>query len=349
VQKPFEFNGLEVAPGTRITTDLVLPRLNSRTHLAMPVHIIHGKNEGPRLFVSSAVHGDEINGIEITQRLLESKILRKLSGTLLVVPVVNVYGVIHQSRYLPDRRDLNRSFPGSEKGSLAARVAQLFTQQVIARCTHGIDLHTGAIHRTNLPQIRANLDDAETARLARKFRAPVILNSAVREGSLRATAADMGIPTLVYEAGEALRYDEVGIRAGVEGILGVMRALDMLPPRKKSPRRIKIEPFEAYASLWLRAPESGVLRHPVKPGTRVKKGAPLGQISDPYNSSVSVPLTSPCNGVIIGSTQIPLVHEGEALFLIARFKDDLGDVVDNLDVFEQRHQDPDLPEENNIL
>jgi uncharacterized protein len=347
MQKPFEFNGLDVAPGTRITTDLALPRLNSRTHLAMPVHIIHGKKEGPRLFISSAVHGDEINGIEITQRLLESKALRKLSGTLLVVPVVNVYGVIHQSRYLPDRRDLNRNFPGSEKGSLAARVAMLFTQQVIARCTHGIDLHTGAIHRTNLPQIRANLDDAETTRMARSFRAPVILNSALREGSLRATAADMGIPTLVYEAGEALRYDEVGIRAGVEGILGVMRELEMLPRRKAS-KRTKIEPFEAYASLWLRAPESGVLRYPVTLGTRVKKGESLGQISDPYNSSVSVPLVSPYKGVVIGSTQIPLVYEGEALFHIARFNDDLDDVVDNLDVFEQRHQDEEFLEENNI-
>lgn len=343
MQKPFLFNGLEVAPGSRITTDLSLPRLNSRTHLSMPIHIIHGKQEGPRLFVSSAVHGDEINGIEITQRLLEHKSLRQLQGTLLVIPVVNVYGVIHQSRYLPDRRDLNRSFPGSEKGSLAGRVAHLFTQKVIKRCTHGIDLHTGAIHRTNLPQIRANLDDKETARMARSFRAPVLLNSAVREGSLRATAAEAGIPILVYEAGEALRYDEVGIRAGLEGVLGVMRELDMLRKRKPS-RRKKIEPFEAYGSLWLRAPESGVLRYPVSLGTRVKKGEVLGQISDPYNNAVSVPLISPCNGVIIGSTQIPLVHEGEALFHVARFNDDLGDVVDNLDVFEQRHQDEEFYE-----
>lgn len=344
MQQAFEFNGLEIAPGKRVTTDLALPRLNSRTHLAMPVHIIHGKNPGPRLFISSAVHGDEINGIEITQRLLEAKALRQLSGTLLVIPVVNVYGVIHQSRYLPDRRDLNRSFPGSEKGSLAGRVAHLFTHQVIARCTHGIDLHTGAIHRTNLPQIRANLDDAETARLARSFRAPVLLNSAEREGSLRATAAELGIPILVYEAGEALRYDEVGIRAGVEGILGVMRELEMLP-RRKTRRRIKIEPFEAYASVWIRAAESGVLRYPVSLGTRVKKGDSLGLISDPYNSSVSVPLLAPCKGVIIGATQIPLVHEGEALFHIARFTDDLSDVLDNLDVFEQRHQDEEFFEE----
>ncbi len=342
MQKPFVFNGQTIAPGTSVTTDLVLPRLNSRTHLAMPVHIIHGKKEGPRLFVSSAVHGDEINGIEITQRLLEHKSLRNINGTLLVVPVVNVYGVIHQSRYLPDRRDLNRSFPGSVTGSLAARVAHLFINQVIAHCTHGIDLHTGAIHRTNLPQIRANLDDDETAALANSFGAPVLLNSPMRDGSLRASAAEMGITTLLYEAGEALRYDEFSIRAGLEGILNVMRELDML--RKRKHPRKKIEPFVARSSAWVRAPESGVLRFPASLGKRVSKGEILGQISDPY-SHESVPLISPYRGVIIGATQIPLVHEGEALFHIARFNDDLSTVIDSLEEFELSHTDDELADE----
>jgi predicted deacylase len=342
MQQPFVFNGQSIAPGTRVTTDLILPRLNSRTHLAMPVHVIHGKKAGPRMFVSSAVHGDEINGIEITQRLLEHKSLRYLQGTLLVVPVVNVYGVIHQSRYLPDRRDLNRSFPGSETGSLAARVAHIFINQVIAHCSHGIDLHTGAIHRTNLPQIRANLDDEETAILARSFGAPVLLNSPMREGSLRASAAEMGIRILLYEAGEALRYDEFGIRAGLEGILNVMRELDML--RKRKLPRKGIEPFVARSSSWIRAPESGVLRYPVKLGARVSKGDILGQISDPY-SQESAPLVAPYRGVVIGSTQIPLVHEGEALFHIARFNDDLDDVVDTLEEFELSHQDEELYED----
>jgi predicted deacylase len=339
MQQPFVFNGQSIAPGTRVTIDLVLPRLNSRTHLAMPVHVIHGKKAGPRMFVSSAVHGDEINGIEITQRLLEHKSLRNLQGTLLVVPVVNVYGVIHQSRYLPDRRDLNRSFPGSDTGSLAARVAHILINQVIAHCSHGIDLHTGAIHRTNLPQIRANLDDEDTAILARSFGAPVLLNSPMREGSLRASAAEMGIRILLYEAGEALRYDEFGIRAGLEGILNVMRELDML--RKRKLPRKSIEPFVAHSSSWIRAPESGVLRYPVKLGARVSKGDILGQISDPY-SHESAPLVAPFGGVVIGSTQIPLVHEGEALFHVARFNDDLDDVVETLEEFELSHQDEEL-------
>lgn len=334
MQPPFEFNGQLIQPGSRATIDLALPRLNSRTDLSMPVHIVHGRQPGPRLFVSAAVHGDELNGIEITQRLLEHKTLRYLRGTLLVVPVVNVYGVIHQSRYLPDRRDLNRSFPGSDKGSLAARVANLFVTQVISRCTHGIDLHTGAIHRTNLPQIRANLDHPETKLLARSFGASVLLNSALRDGSLRECAAQLGVPILLYEAGEALRYDEVAIRAGLQGIINVMRELGMSRSQKR--RQLKVDPFIAHASSWVRAPESGMLRYSVALGTQVEKRDILGQISDPY-SRESKTIVSPYKGIVIGRTQIPLVHEGEALFHIARFRGEIGEVVESLDIFEQVH------------
>lgn len=334
MQPAFEFNGQQIAAGSRCTVDLVLPRLNSRTDLSMPVHIIHGCQAGPRLFVSSTVHGDEINGIEITQRLLEHRALRYLRGTLLVVPVVNVYGVIHQSRYLPDRRDLNRSFPGSERGSLAARVAHLFTREVVARCSHGIDLHTGAVHRTNLPQIRADLDHPETESLAHSFGAPVVLGSPLREGSLRQCAASMGVPMLLYEAGEALRYDEIAIRAGLQGIIHVMRHLGML--RRQGQKRGRVEPFVAHASNWVRAPESGVLRNAVALGTKVERGSLLGYLSDPYARD-SQAVTSPYKGIVIGRTQIPVVHEGEALFHIARFRDDLDEVVESLDAFGQAY------------
>ena len=338
MQKGFEINGQRIAPGSRATVDLTLPRLNSRTDLSMPVHVIHGRYAGPRLFVSSTVHGDEINGIEITQRLLEHKSLRYLRGTLLVVPVVNVYGVIHQSRYLPDRRDLNRSFPGSEKGSLAARVAHLFVSEVIARSTHGIDLHTGAIHRSNLPQIRADLTHPETEILAQTFGAPVILDSALREGSLRECAGRLNVPTLLYEAGEALRYDELAIRAGLQGIINVMRKLGMLRSQKK--RQLKVAPFVAHASNWVRAHESGVLRQTVALGAQVGKGDILGQINDPYSRDAE-PILSPYTGIVIGRTQIPVVHEGEALFHIARFRDDIDEVAETLEVFEQVHLDDD--------
>ena len=229
MRAPFVISDQRVVSGQRAIVDLELPKLNSHTHLSMPVHVVHGKKDGPCLFVSAAVHGDELNGVEIIRRLLEVKALSRLAGTLVAVPVVNVYGLIHQSRYLPDRRDLNRSFPGSAAGSLAGRVAHLFIDKIVRHCTHGIDLHTGAIHRTNLPQIRANLDDQETERLARAFGVPVLLNATLRDGSLREAASELGIPMLLYEAGEGLRFDEVCIRAGLLGVLNVMRALAMLP------------------------------------------------------------------------------------------------------------------------
>ena len=205
MRKGFLINGMEVQPGKRALIDLELPKLNSHTALAMPVHVIHGRRDGPRLFLCAALHGDEVNGVEIIRQVLTLKALNRLHGTLVAVPVVNVYGVIHQSRYLPDRRDLNRSFPGHESGSMTARVTHLFMTEIVYRCTHGIDLHTGAIHRSNLPQIRADLDDPETERMARAFGVPVLLNSSLRDGSLRQVAAENGIPTLLYEAGEALR------------------------------------------------------------------------------------------------------------------------------------------------
>ena len=332
----FQINGTQVPPGARAIVDLELPKLNSHTHLAMPVHIVHGRRDGPRLFVSAAIHGDEVNGVEIIRRVLELKALKYLRGTLVAIPVVNVYGLIHHSRYLPDRRDLNRSFPGSERGSLTARVANLFMEKIVACCSHGIDLHTGALHRTNLPQIRANLDDPETERLARAFGAPVLLDAALRDGSLRQAAADVGIPMLLYEAGEALRYDEVSIRAGVQGVLSVMRQLGMLKPavRKRVPR----EPFVARNSTWVRAPDSGMLRVKAGLGGEVRKGQLLAQVSDPY-SGESMPITAHTAGVVIGRTEIPMVHEGEALFHIARFAEDEGDVAEHVEIFQQAHSD----------
>jgi predicted deacylase len=146
--------GKPVAPGQSLTIELEVPRLYTHTETSMPVHVINGKKAGPRLFVCAAIHGDEINGIEIIRRLLQHKALKRIRGSLIAIPIVNVYGVISHSRYLPDRRDLNRSFPGTEKGSLAARLADLFMREIVNQCTHGIDLHTGGMHRDNFPQIR---------------------------------------------------------------------------------------------------------------------------------------------------------------------------------------------------
>jgi len=332
MRAPFQIQDQLIAPGQRALVDLALPKLNSHTFLSMPVHVIHGKKEGPCLFVSAAIHGDELNGVDIIRRLLEAKALRRLSGTLIAVPVVNVYGLIHQSRYLPDRRDLNRSFPGSAAGSLAARVAHVFMEEIVRRCTHGIDLHTGAIHRTNLPQIRADLDDPETDRLARAFGVPVLLNSTLRDGSLREAATALGIRMLLYEAGEGLRFDEFCIRAGLAGVLNVMRELGMLSKQRRQER--ETAPFVARSSAWIRASESGLLRTLVPLGARVQRGDILGFISDP-STGAQHPVAAQTRGVVIGRIQIPSVHEGEAVYHIARFRDDHEDVADEVEAFQQ--------------
>jgi len=324
-------NDQSIAPGSSVMINLPLPRLYTHTLMTMPIHVIRGKKSGPRLFVSAAIHGDELNGVEIIRRLLKQPALNKLHGDLIAIPMVNVYGIIHHSRYLPDRRDLNRSFPGSKSGSLAARLADLFMTEIVVKCTHGIDLHTGAIHRSNLPQIRANLDDAETLLLAKSFRVPVLLNSNLRDGSLRESATARDIPMLLYEAGEALRFNEVSIRAGLNGILEVMRHLGMLAARKPQ-KHTAIEPFVARSSQWIRAPGSGIFRAAISLGEKVKCNDVLGVTNDPVDT-LETPVISPCNGLIIGRSEIPLVHEGEAIYHIAQFEDN-REVAEQVEMFQ---------------
>ncbi len=277
VQAPFEIGGQSIAPGTRETLALQLPGQAPYAPMSLPVHVIHGRRPGPALFLSAAIHGDEINGIEIIRRIRHTKALNRLRGTLVCVPIVNVYGFINHTRYLPDRRDLNRSFPGSENGSLASRLAKLFATEVVDRCTHGIDLHTGANHRVNLPHIRADLDHEESARLARAFGTPVIVDASLRDGSLREYGMARGLPMLLYEAGEGLRFDALSIRGGVRGVLNVMRELGMLTSRAKKKRAEGI--LESRSSQWVRAPVSGLLRIEAPMGSLVLKDQVLGRIA----------------------------------------------------------------------
>lgn len=314
--KPITIGETTVAPGTRAIVDLPVATLYTHARLKMPVQVVNGQHGGPTLFVSAAVHGDEINGVEIIRRLLARR-LQRLNGTLLAVPVVNVHGFLDHSRYLPDRRDLNRSFPGSPKGSVAARLAYRFLNEIVLRSDCGIDVHTGTLHRSNLPQVRASLDDERTARLARAFGVPVILNAAQREGSLRRSASQNGIPMLVYEAGEALRFDEVAIRAGLRGIVNVMHELGMLPGRAARSERFK--PIVAQSTRWVRAPFSGIVRARVRLGQRVVKGQCLAVISDPLGDREESALASH-SGIVIGRSNLPLAHEGDALFNVATFE-----------------------------
>jgi len=332
--EPFEIGGQVVEPGTRQTVDLSLPPLYTHTSVALPVHVINGKYPGPTMCVLAALHGDEINGVEIIRRLLASKAINRIRGTLLAVPVVNVYGFVQQSRYLPDRRDLNRSFPGSERGSMASRLAHTLMTEVIAKCTHGIDYHTAAGGRTNLPQIRIDLDEhPEALAMAQAFAPPIIMDMATRDGTLREAAK---IPMLLYEAGEALRFDDVSIRAGLRGTIRVMRHLGMLAPAKKT--TVSHEAFIANDSEWMRAPQSGIVRSNVPMGAAIQKGQVLGVIADPLGGSEES-VVSRRNGVLIGMSKMPLVHEGEALYHVA-CTSEVKLAAQAVNEFHQGYEDP---------
>ena len=320
---PFCMAKITVPPGTRASIDLPAGYLYTHTPLSIPVHVVHGRKQGPCLVVSAAVHGDEINGVEIIRRMLRLPALRRLSGTLVAVPVVNVLGFVGRSRYLPDRRDLNRCFPGNDRGSVAARLAWLFRTEVLSRASHVVDLHTAAIHRDNLPQIRADLDDAGAEALARAFGVPVVIHSPIPDGSLRSAARNLEVPAVTFEGGEALRFDESAIRAGLRGLQRVMRHLGMLAA-SRSGRKPAESQYIADSSSWVRASQDGILRAVVALGDRVRRGQPLGWISDPFGDREAV-VAANAPGLVIGRTNLPLVHQGEALFHIARF-DQVGRV-----------------------
>ncbi|WP_283789095.1 succinylglutamate desuccinylase/aspartoacylase family protein [Bermanella sp. WJH001] len=327
----------QIAPGETCEIQIPVANLYTDTDIHMPVHVIRAKRSGPTMFVSAAVHGDELNGIEIIRRLIQKKGFKLTAGTLILVPMVNVYGVLDQTRYLPDRRDLNRSFPGSEKGSLAGRVAYRFLNDIVKHCTHGIDLHTGAIHRSNLPQVRADLSDPETLEMAKSFSVPVLLNSNLRDGSLRQAAVESGTKILLYEAGEALRFDEFSIRAGLDGVLKVLSHLGMV---RKSKKRKMREPYIANNSAWIRANSSGIVRDLKGLGDQVTKGDIMAEIGNPMGRVLDH-VKATRSGIIIGKQNIPLVQEGEAMFHVAYFSEDDETIAEHI----ENIQDSLLPDE----
>ncbi|MBT8471504.1 MAG: succinylglutamate desuccinylase/aspartoacylase family protein [Marinicaulis sp.] len=311
---PFRIAGVEVAPGERCTIDIPISRLANHTSMSLAAEIFHGREPGPVLFVSAAVHGDEIIGVEIIRRIAQSSQLKRIRGTVMLIPIVNAYGFIANSRYLPDRRDLNRSFPGSATGSLASQLANTFMAEIVGPADYGIDLHSGAVHRSNLPQIRAQIVDKKTKALAAAFGAPVVLNAGLREGSLRQAASDKDCKVIVYEAGEALRFDEKAILIGIKGVFNVMRHLEMIPPSKKI--KAAAAPTFSQSSHWLRATTGGVMRCFKSLGQNVAKDEKLATISDPFGENEEI-IYAKSDGVIIGRVNLPIVNRGDALFHVA--------------------------------
>lgn len=227
-RESFPFGSFRLRPGTSREVELPITRLVTGADVTLPVRVVHGKFDGPAMWLMAAVHGDEVVGVEVVRRVLANLNPKTLHGTLIAVPIVNVLGFMAADRYLPDRRDLNRCFPGSARGSLGSRMAHLLLSQIVAPCEVGIDLHTGASSRTNLPQIRADLQDERTRELAEAFGAPVMLHARLRDGSLRQAARERGCTVLLYEGGEAWRFDDWAIEAGVAGVRRVMVQLGML-------------------------------------------------------------------------------------------------------------------------
>lgn len=313
--QPLVIGGQTIEPGQHAMIEIPVAPMYTHDNLSISAQVVRGRRPGPVLFVCAAIHGDEINGVEIIRRLLKDPHLSRMRGTLIAIPIVNVYGFINHTRYLPDGRDLNRSFPGSKRGSLTGRIAHTFLKEIVAHCTHGIDLHTGARHRSNFPQIRANLEDEATLAMTEAFGAPLAIDAKIRDGSLRQAAGDIGVPVLLYESCEALRFDEIYIRAGVKGVLNVMRHLGML---RKSRAKVK-RPVISRSTNWTRAPESGILRVLVPLGAEVEEGQTIGFIADPLGES-EVDVVAENAGIVIGRTNLPLVYEGDALFHIAEIE-----------------------------
>ena len=341
----FEIGGETIAAGSRRTVDLPVSVLSDHTPVTMSAHVIHGRRTGPTVFVSAGIHGDEVIGVEIVRRLLRTPNLAILRGTLIVVPIVNTFGFLNHSRYLPDRRDLNRSFPGSPGGSLASRLAHLFLTEIVARCDHGIDLHSAAIHRTNLPQIRVSPKDPDTMLLAQVFGAPVILTSMARDGSLRSAAKEQDCDVLLYEAGEGLRFDEMAVRAGVAGILRVLRHLDMVSA--KGIAKPKAASLLCSSSRWLRAPAGGLLRTFKAEGDVVEKDDILAAVCDPFGEQ-EAELVAPSDGIIVGRAVLPIVNEGDAIFHLASVKSNEAAEAAVDDLASQLEGDP-LFDEDEII
>ncbi len=310
----FDIAGETIAPGERRTLAIPVSRQLTGLSASLALQVLHGARPGPCVFVSAAIHGDEINGIAIIQRLCATLDPAQMAGTLILAPAVNIYGLVNHARYLPDRRDLNRSFPGNARGSLAAQLAHTFLEHVIARCTLGIDLHTAAVHRYNLPQIRIAADNPYLVELAMAFGAPVIVESPLRDGSMRELASERGTPMLLLEAGEALRFDELSIRVGFEGVVRVLAHIGMIAA-DDGLTSMGI-PARSNRSIWLRAPRGGICHQQKRSGDVVHEGDVLAIVSGLFGED-ALEIVSPIDGIVIGHGTLPVVNQGDALFHIA--------------------------------
>jgi uncharacterized protein len=309
----FAIGAVRVRAGHARALELPITRLVTGADVSLPVRVVHGREDGPTVWVNAAIHGDEVVGVEVIRQVMGALDARTFRGTLIAVPIVNVLGFMNGDRYLPDRRDLNRSFPGSTRGSLAGRIAHLFMAEVVSKCEVGIDLHTGSDRRSNLPQVRADLDDPRTRELAQTFGAPVMLHARTRDGSLRQAARERGATVLLYEGGENLRFDAYAIEPAVAGVRRVLAALGMIDPPTDD---VASPSVECRTSRWVRARRTGILDLDASLGQHVTHGERLGALVDSFGTTLRL-VRADRTGIVVGRTEAPLVNSGDALVHLA--------------------------------
>ncbi|PTX63990.1 hypothetical protein C8N46_101600 [Kordia periserrulae] len=310
--KPITIYGETVVPGEAKWIQIPIDRLPTGTLIDIPVYVYNAKKAGPTMLVQGGLHGDEINGVEIIRRMLFEKLFEVKRGAVIVLPLLNIFGFIHFSRQVPDGKDVNRSFPGIKKGSLASRIAYQVTNEVLPQADFGIDLHTGGAQRNNHPQVRftENMSDSET--LAKVFNAPFYFATSLIEKSFRKTAYDKKIPIIVYEGGESMRFDDYAIKEGIQGILNIMKHLNMID--NIDPMLIERENTTLLTERkWLRAPTAGMFVPQVLNGSSIKKGETLGFITDTF-ANYCEEIKAPYDGFVFCINNQAVVNLGDALF-----------------------------------
>lgn len=295
----------------------MLPEQYSCSPLYMPIKVIHGKKSGPCLVIFSVLNGTELNGLEISNRIIKSVSPAKIAGTIIAIPVLNVYALTHYPSTLPTGNDLESCFPGNDQGSYGERIAHLITHEILKKADYCIELQTGGINHNILPQVYCNFDNTRAKELAKVFKSPVITNAEIEGNQLRKTTEELQIPLLVYQAGEAMRFDENAIQLGVDGVKNVMRAIDML---EKEPSK-EVIPIFSRDEDWIIAHKGGILHPSVSLGQTIDINEEIGTISDPFGADIIEPIKAPRKGIVVGVNTSPLIHEGLPIFKIASFLD----------------------------
>ena len=310
--KRFLLAGQPVPLRTTRDVELEIGTSYSGSVTRLPVRVMRGRESGPAVFVTGAVHGDELNGTGIVQQILLHPPFKLQRGTLVLVPVVNMPGFERHSRYLPDRRDLNRSFPGTGEGSMASRLANTVFEEIVGRCDYGIDLHSAAVRRTNFPNVRADLKDPEVRRLAESFGTSLVVQGTGPRGSLRRAACDAGVPTISLEAGEVWKIEPLVLEIGVRGVTNVLIELGMVSQEPQRP----IYQTRADRTSWIRSNFGGLLRFHVTPGDPVDAGQALATVHNLLGGEQGV-IEAAVSGVILGMTTLPSVTPGDPVCHIA--------------------------------